>query len=317
MRAHHLRLALGLTALVLAVPTVASASHAGPVYLGDENLSTSITSIRAVTNGPAFYATNEWANGIAAISYATVGIGVYGIHQATGGSAPGLRGDTNSTAVFGVGVEGVVTSMAPGASSAAVRGRNNGTGSNGVGVWGSHNGSGVGVSGEAPSGYGVEGVSDSDTGVHGESGTCASCFGVEGIGNVGVRGQTTSGGDAVRGVTFSGGNAGRFLGPVAIEGPLRLADISTPVLGPVNGTSRDVSAASFFTVNDTATTTVTTLTGGLEGQRLTLRFTDSLTTLADNNGSLNLAGNFVGTASDTIELIHSGGNWYELGRSVN
>jgi hypothetical protein len=30
-----------------------------------------------------------------------------------------------------------------------------------------------------------------------------------------------------------------------------------------------------------------------------------------------LAGDFVGTADDTLELINVDGQWYELGRSVN
>jgi hypothetical protein len=195
MRAQLQRLGLGLTTLGLAALVLAasgSATHAGPVYLGDENLSNSMTSIRAITNQPAFYATNEWGNGIASISYAPVGVGVYGIHQATSGSAAGVRGDTASTASDARGVEGVVTSQAAGGRSAGVVGVHNAIGYDGIGVYGTHMGSGTGVLGEV--------LSDGN-GVTGNAGA----------GGVGVQGSAGSFGNGVEGRVFgTNATAGSF-----------------------------------------------------------------------------------------------------------
>ena len=112
-------------------------------------------------------------------------IGVYGIHNSTSGTFPGVWGDTDSLYSGAAGVRGKVTSVSPGSLSAGVYGINSGTGSNGVGVRGTHAGSGYGVYGTAPSGVGVYGIAS------GSSGT-----------NYGVRGSTSS----------STGYAGYFTG---------------------------------------------------------------------------------------------------------
>jgi hypothetical protein len=107
---------------------------------------------------------------------------IVGINDATGG---------------GWAIRGVVTSSTAGAGSAGVRGENGSVGSGGVGVWGSQAGSGWGVFGETPTGYGVVGRIATDTanraGVIGQTGFVGpaggySAAGVRGEGRAGVLG---------------------------------------------------------------------------------------------------------------------------------
>ena len=131
-------------------------------------------------------------------------------------------------------------------------------GANGTGVSGNSGGQGTGVSGTSNTGMGVSGYSSSGRGVYGTSGG----FGVFGIGtrssSVGVWGESpgfavmgtsTSRGDeaGIYGVNISGGLAGRFKGPVLVDGNLT-------VKGPVSATDfkqpsdRNLKA-NFSTVN--------------------------------------------------------------------
>jgi hypothetical protein len=73
--------------------------------------------------------------------------------------------------------------------------------------------------------------------------------------------------------------------------------------------------ASAELVNVTGTTTITGVTAGYAGQRVTLKFAGALTFTDGSN--LVLAGNLVTTADDTISLICDGTNWIETSRSVN
>jgi hypothetical protein len=122
------------------------------------------------------------------------GTGVYGLHSATTGTAPGVHGRTNSMASYAVGVLGEVASTNPGGYSAAVRGINNGTGANGIGVWGSQAGSGWGVYGKA-----------------GANGT--GVLGTAGANGIGVYGYAPSSGTGA-------GHAGYFDGHVHVDGNL-------------------------------------------------------------------------------------------------
>lgn len=67
----------------------------------------------------------------------------------------------------------------------------------------------------------------------------------------------------------------------------------------------------------TGTTNITSIAAGFEfnGRRVTLLFSDVLT--FTDGGNLNLAGNFVTSAGDTITLVYGNGAWNEVGRSVN
>lgn len=116
------------------------------------------------------------ANFLLSMTNSGVGVGLKGVHSATAGTAPGVRGETNSQDFSAVGVLGVVTSTSPGSNSAGVQGINNGTGDFGIGVYGTHAGSGYGVYGSSASGRGVFGSSPTGIGVFGlsSSGTAGS-----------------------------------------------------------------------------------------------------------------------------------------------
>jgi hypothetical protein len=216
-----LRLALvcaGVASLIM-VPA-SSAGHLGPVQLGHEHVGvTEMTSIRAITNTPTFYATNEWGNAIAALSYAPVGIGLYGSHEATTGEAPGVRGDTNSTAAGATGVFGLVSSTAPGDNSVAVRGINNATSGNGAGGWFRHSGSGTGVFATAAGADGTGiiasgnlGASIAGLGIDGlEASTAAETYSAGYFHHDGTTGNgvyaTTNDGNGVHSLNFNGGTA--------------------------------------------------------------------------------------------------------------
>lgn len=90
-------------------------------------------------------------------------------------------------------------------------------------------------------------------------------------------------------------------------------------VGKPNGaTTIDTSTGSIFVCADSAATTVTTLANPLDGQKATIVFTNSNTTI-QANASIRLAGgaNFVGTGYDTLQLLCVAGVWYELSRSLN
>jgi hypothetical protein len=73
---------------------------------------------------------------------------IRGQHSSTGGSFPGVWGDTNSAAANASGVRGYINSASPGSGSSGVRGINQGTNSSGAGVHGTHAGTGIGVLGQ-------------------------------------------------------------------------------------------------------------------------------------------------------------------------
>lgn len=65
----------------------------------------------------------------------------------------------------------------------------------------------------------------------------------------------------------------------------------------------------------TGTTSITSINGLVRDRRITLVFQGALT--VTDGGTLNLAGNFVTTAGDTMTLVSDGAAWYEVARSVN
>jgi hypothetical protein len=131
-------------------------------------------------------------DGQTAISGSSPGIGVYGVHASTGGTFPGVWGETNSTSGNATGLRGIVTSTSPGGSSSGVRGINNGTGPLGIGVHGSQAGTGWGVYGFTPAGLGVFGNTTDGVGVWGASDTGDGVIGEsDGPGKSGVYGFST------------------------------------------------------------------------------------------------------------------------------
>ncbi len=103
-----------------------------------------------------------------------------------------ITGINNSTAPNRYGLYGLINPPGAGALSAGVRGHNNGTGNSGFGIHGSQAGSGSGVYGFTPSGYGVYGSSTSGEGVRGfsNSGTGGFFSSTSGPGLVVAAGNT-------------------------------------------------------------------------------------------------------------------------------
>ena len=121
-------------------------------------------SIADTLDVPAFLsATNATLNVHATSS---TGTALLGTHSNSDGTAPGIHGKSNSTALGAMGLLGEIDPSSPGGLSAGVRGINNGRGSTGIGVYGSQGGSGWGVYGTTPSGRGVYGLSSEGTGMY-------------------------------------------------------------------------------------------------------------------------------------------------------
>lgn len=139
-------------------------------------------------------------------------LAVTNIHTSTAAAA--LDGASASTGFNAAGVRGLITSTSPDATSAGVRGITNSTTASGFGVFGSHAGTGAGVYGESPGGFGVRGHSTNSTGVtYGVAGTAISTIGIGVRGSVftttgssvGVSGESR--GDTGIGVRGEAGNA--------------------------------------------------------------------------------------------------------------
>lgn len=121
--------------------------------------------VKGLNNGTGAFGFGVWGrhegSGYGVYGSSPQGSGVVGSHDAFSGSNPGVWGETNSSSAGALGVLGRVAPTTVGQSSVGVRGINNGTGGLGIGVWGSQAGSGYGVFGDAPTGNGVVGMSNS------------------------------------------------------------------------------------------------------------------------------------------------------------
>jgi len=82
-------------------------------------------------------------------------------------------------------------------------------------------------------------------------------------------------------------------------------------------TTPSVLGVSHMVIANSSPTTITNFTNAVNGQILTLIFSDSNTTFTRFNAYLSLGLNFTSTAFDTLTLISNGGVWYEVSRSVN
>jgi hypothetical protein len=92
--------------------------------------------------------------------------------------------------------------------------------------------------------------------------------------------------------------------------------VKTGVYTP-GDTTPSVSGVSFLNIANSGATSITNFTNAVEGQVLMLLFQDSNTTITRNNAYLSGGTNFTSTANDTLTLIYSSPNWYEIARSVN
>ena len=72
---------------------------------------------------------------------------------------------------------------------------------------------------------------------------------------------------------------------------------------------------------DAGGNTLSTITGGIDGQILTLIFVDALVTITDDAtaaaNTVNLSAAFTSTANDTMQIVFNGTSWREVSRSVN
>ena len=72
---------------------------------------------------------------------------------------------------------------------------------------------------------------------------------------------------------------------------------------------------------DGGANTVATITGGVDGQLLTMIFVDALVTITDTAAStadtVNLSAAFTSAANTTIQLVFDNNKWFEVSRSVN
>jgi len=82
-------------------------------------------------------------------------------------------------------------------------------------------------------------------------------------------------------------------------------------------TTPSVSNVSFMIISNSSSTTISNFTNAVDGQILTLLFTDSNTTINRVNAYLLNGANYTSGPNDTIKLIYSSGLWYEISRSSN
>jgi hypothetical protein len=164
-----------------------------------------------------------------------VGAGLYGWNIATGGLTVGVWGSSasisnSSNVVSGVtGVLGLITTTSAGDNAAGVRGINNSGGYTSAGVIGYQAGSGRGVYGETPSGFGVYGFASEPDHV-----------------GVGVRGETLANYGAGVEAAYSGTGVGTALkidnGTIMVAGINKAAFVHTATVANkigVNSTEID------------------------------------------------------------------------------
>ena len=82
-------------------------------------------------------------------------------------------------------------------------------------------------------------------------------------------------------------------------------------------TSPSVASAKNIILANTSATVITNFDNGVDGQEITLFFTNGNTTVNRDNAFLNGNVNFVGSANDTLTLIKKDTYWYEKSRSLN
>ncbi|MFA5128555.1 MAG: hypothetical protein WC445_01160 [Patescibacteria group bacterium] len=99
--------------------------------------------------------------------------------------------------------------------------------------------------------------------------------------------------------------------------------------GSVLGAATIANAATTFAAQgnvmtvtgDAGGNTVATITAGVVGQRLTMKFVDALVTITDTDAAtantVNLSAAFTSTANDTMTIVFDGNKWFEVSRAIN
>jgi hypothetical protein len=98
-------------------------------------------------------------------------------------------------------------------------------------------------------------------------------------------------------------------------GPYIGGAVSSPGPRQINSADPLVLTATgrFFEI--LGTTSFGSISAGYCNRQVTLKFTDALTVF--DGAVINMAGDFIVTANDTLTLIHDGTNWLEVSRSAN
>ena len=119
---------------------------------------------------------------------------------------------------------------------------------------------------------------------------------------------TVAGLTATSGVTATGGS---------FTGVLKNTSYAT-TLGAA-ATTFALSSSTHVVTGHGGANTIATITGGSAGVVLTLLFVDALVTITDTDAAtastINLKAPFVSTAGGSLQLIHNGTKWFEVGRS--
>lgn len=101
----------------------------------------------------------------------------------------------------------------------------------------------------------------------------------------------------------------------------KLATTATSVTIAAAAATFAITSNVVTVTGDAGANTVTTITGGVSGQILTLIFADGLVTITDDAGgganTINLSAAWVSSANDVMQLVFNGTSWREASRSVN
>jgi len=233
----------GATTVTNVAGTITISSTAGGLILPYSQSMSGDNPLFGITNtgtsNAGFFNILNAANTNAALlgSSNGTGPGLLGTNSAVTGTTTGVRGEASSTsngigASGGVtGVLGVVTPATPGGYSAALRGVNNGTGGTGIGAVGYQAGSGWGVYGETPKGFGVYGLTTDATAV-----------------STGVRGETFSANGVGVAAKYSGSGIGTPFelsnGAIKVSGTNKAAFVHTAtVANKISANGSDIDNA--------------------------------------------------------------------------
>ena len=109
---------------------------------------------------------------------------------------------------------------------------------------------------------------------------------------------------------------------VGFSGPEWFIDSTSEAATLGVGAATFAVRSDYMTITgDSGSNTITTITSGVKGMELILRFVDALVTITDDNSqtadTINLNGTFVSANRTILRLFHDGTSWHELSRSAN
>jgi hypothetical protein len=110
-----------------------------------------------------------------------------------------------------------------------------------------------------------------------------------------------------------------FTGNQIVNGTVSAGQVYSAGTYTQGDTTPSVLNVSFMVIANAGATSITNFTNAVNGQILTLIFSDANTTVTRNNAYLSLGLNFTSTANDTLTLIYRSADalWYEVARGIN